>query len=60
MRRGQHDLGRDQRTGAEIAARADDGDDGTGDTIGRRRAAAHDGEGRRTCQQGKGGNNVKQ
>ena len=42
MRRGQHQAGRDQGAAAEIAARADDGDDGAADAVGRRRAAAAD------------------
>ena len=45
MRRRQHQLWRDQRARAEIAARADDGDDRTGDALRRRRAAADDGVG---------------
>lgn len=40
---GEHDVRRDQRPGADRAARADDGDDRTCDSLGRRRAAAGDG-----------------
>jgi hypothetical protein len=50
MRRGQHDFWRDQRAGAKVAARADDGDDGTGDALRRRRPAADDGV-RRRCKE---------
>ena len=50
MRRGQHHLWRDQRARAEIAARADDGDDGTADALGGRYAAADDGMGGRDEQ----------
>ena len=45
MRRGQHQFRCDQRAGAKIAARADDGNDRAGHAFGRRRAAAHDGMG---------------
>ena len=51
MRRGQHDPWRDQRAGAKIAARADDGDDGTRNALRRGRTAADDGVGRRSEQQ---------
>ena len=57
MRRRQHQLGSDQRAGAKITARADDGDDGARDALGRRRAAADDGmRGRGREQQRHGGN----
>jgi hypothetical protein len=46
MRGCQHHPGRDERAGAEIAARADDGDDGAADAFRRRRATADDGVGR--------------
>ena len=55
MRRRQHQLRRDQRAGAEIAARADDGDDGAADAVGRRRAAADDGMSGRGEQQRQAG-----
>jgi hypothetical protein len=45
MRHRQHQCWRNQRAGAEIAARADDGDDRAADAIGRWRAAADDGVG---------------
>ncbi|MGY4449474.1 hypothetical protein ACVWZR_004134 [Bradyrhizobium sp. i1.3.1] len=53
----QHDLRSDQAAGAEIATRADDGDDRARDTIGLRRAAADDGvcgrsEQQRGCDEG--------
>ncbi len=57
MRRSQHQFRRDQRTGAEIAARADNGDDGAADARGRRHPAADDGvsgrcgEQRQDCEQ---------
>ena len=51
MRRRQHDFWRDQRAGAEIAARADDGDDGAADAFRRRRAAADDGMRWRSAEQ---------
>ena len=60
MRRGQHEFRRDQRAGAEIAARADDGDDGAGDAFGRRRAAADDGVSGSGQQQRKAGNQSRQ
>src|SRR5262249_278247 len=34
MRRGEDDLRRNKAAGAEVAARADNGDDGTGDAVG--------------------------
>lgn len=40
MTRGQHDLRRDQRAGADRAARADDGDDRARDSLRRRGARA--------------------
>jgi hypothetical protein len=43
MRRGQHQFRRDQRAGAKIAARTDDGNDRAGDAFRRRRTAANDG-----------------
>ncbi len=43
MRRGEHDFRRNQTAGAEIAARADDGDDRTRHALRRCRAAADDG-----------------
>ena len=56
MRRGQHQLRRDQGAGTKIAPRADDGDDGAADALGRRRAAADDGVSRHAQQQRRGGN----
>ena len=47
MRRRQHQSGCDQSAGAEIAARADDGDDGARHAAGLRRAAADDSRGGR-------------
>ena len=51
MRRGQNQPGCDQRAGAKIAARADDGDDGTADALGRQRATADDRGGGREREQ---------
>src|SRR4051812_8785227 len=48
---GEHQLWRNQGAGTEIAARADDGDDGARDAIGLRRAAANDGISGRGQQQ---------
>ena len=42
VRHGQYQARRVQAAGAEIAARADDGDDGTADALGRGRRAADD------------------
>ena len=60
MRRGQHDFRRDHGAGAEIAARTDDGDDRAADTLGGRRAAAHDGVSGNGQQQRKAGDGARQ
>ena len=60
MRRRQHQFRRDQRAGAEIAARADDGDDRARHAFRRRRAAADDGVRGNGQQQRKAGNQARQ
>ena len=56
MRGRQHDFWRDQRAGAKIAARADDGDNGAADAFAGRRAAADDGMRWKGAEQRKEGN----
>ena len=51
MRGGEHEIARDQRAGAGIAARADDHDRGAREIAGRRRAADHGGGGQ-ACEHG--------
>ncbi len=53
MRRRQHQPGCNQGAGAEIAARADDGDDGAADALGGRHPTANDRLSRRRKKQGK-------
>ena len=55
MRRRQHQSGRDQGAGAEIAARADDGDDGASDALRGRQPASNNRVSRRSNKQRQSG-----